>query len=241
MKNLNKLANEWWSPGGYLKALHSMNQLRVPFIRDGLISSGSVPKENINTAHVLKGLEILEVGCGGGILTEPLARLRANMTGLDPAEDLLRVAKEHISRNEELSKRIIYRSETIESHSCQNVGRYDAVIASEVLEHVNDKPSFLESCVLALKPGGSIFITTINKTNLSWLGGVVAAENILKLVPKDTHDWEKFISPEEIERILQDFNCTTVLVHGMAYKFWIDEWEWSQFKDINFVLHATKD
>lgn len=241
MNNLNKLADQWWSRHGFLKALHSMNQLRVPFIRDGLISAGSIAKENINTSHVLKGVEILEVGCGGGILTEPLARLHAKITGLDPADDLLRIASEHLSKDSEISKRIQYKSETIEDHARQNIGKYDAVIASEVLEHVNDKPSFLESCVLALKPGGSIFITTINKTNLSWFGGIIIAENVLSLVPKNTHDWEKFISPDEIERILQDLNCSTLVVHGIAYKFWCDEWEWSKCKDINFAIHAVKD
>lgn len=218
-----------------------MNHLRVPFIRDGLISAGSVSKANVNTAHVLDRLELLEVGCGGGILTEPLARLHAKVTGLDPADDLLRVANEHSSKDPKIASRIQYRSETIEDHARINVGKYDAVIASEVLEHVNDKPSFLESCVLALKPGGSIFITTINKTNLSWVGGIIVAENVLNLVPKNTHDWEKFVPPEEIERILQDLNCTTILVHGIAYKVWSDEWEWSRCKDINYAIHAVKD
>ncbi|XP_065079354.1 ubiquinone biosynthesis O-methyltransferase, mitochondrial-like [Ochlerotatus camptorhynchus] len=237
---LGKMAEEWWNPTGPLKGLHSMNSLRVPLIRDGLIATSLVPQGQIRSPQVLKGLDILEVGCGGGILTEALARIHANMVGIDPGEKLINVAREHAERDQKISPRIQYLVETVEEHAQKNVDRYDAVVASEVLEHVNDKAAFLEHCVMALKPGGSIFITTLNKTTASWLGGVVAAEYVLKLVPENTHDWEKFIAPLDLQRMLKTFNCTTVLVHGMSYEFWRNSWSWCKRMDINYAVQAVK-
>ncbi|XP_065094782.1 ubiquinone biosynthesis O-methyltransferase, mitochondrial-like [Ochlerotatus camptorhynchus] len=237
---LGKMAEEWWNPTGPLKGLHSMNSLRVPLIRDGLIATSLVPQGQIRSPQVLKGLDILEVGCGGGILTEALARIHANVVGIDPGEKLINVAREHAERDQKISPRIQYLMETVEEHAQKNVDRYDAVVASEVLEHVNDKAAFLEHCVMALKPGGSIFITTLNKTTASWLGGVVAAEYVLKLVPENTHDWEKFIAPLDLQRMLKTFNCTTVLVHGMSYEFWRNSWSWCKRMDINYAVQAVK-
>ncbi|XP_058463217.1 ubiquinone biosynthesis O-methyltransferase, mitochondrial [Malaya genurostris] len=238
---LAKLASDWWDPTGPLKGLHSMNALRVPLIRDGLISTGLIPKEQVSTPNVLSGINILEVGCGGGILTEALARIRANAVGIDPGEKLINVAKEHAQLlDQHIIDKIQYYVQTVEDHSQNNEGKYDAVVVSEVLEHVNNKASFLEHCLLALKPGGSIFITTLNKTTASWLGGIVAAEYVLDLVPKNTHDWDKFISPLDLQRILKTFNCSTVLVHGMGYKFWQNSWCWTANTEINYALQAVK-
>ena len=200
-----------------------------------------VKDELKNTSMVLKDLNILEVGCGGGILTEALARIHANVTGIDPGDRLINVAKDHLRLDSKISDRIQYSVETIEAHSIRNQEKYDAVIASEVLEHVQDKVSFLEHCIMALKPGGSIFITTLNKTTISWLGGIIAAEYIFKLLPQNTHDWDKFISPIDTERILSSFNCTPVLIHGMAYDFLRNQWCWSQFTQINYAIHAVKN
>ncbi|XP_062554831.1 ubiquinone biosynthesis O-methyltransferase, mitochondrial-like [Armigeres subalbatus] len=237
---LAKLAEEWWNPTGPLKGLHSMNSLRVPLVRDGLIATSVVPQEQIRSPQVLRGIDILEVGCGGGILTEALARIHANVVGVDPGEKLISVAKEHATRDQKISGRIKYSVETVEDHAQKNVEKYDAVIVSEVLEHVNDKAAFLEHCVMALKPGGSIFVTTLNKTTASWVGGILAAEYILKLVPENTHDWEKFIAPLDVQRILKTFNCTTILMHGMTYEFWKNSWSWCKRTDINYAVQAVK-
>lgn len=177
----------------------------------------------------MANVQILEVGCGAGILTEALARLHANVVAIDPGKDVIDVAREHLisygSADQPFVKRITYRNESIEQHLNENANvQYDAVVVSEVLEHVNEKHAFLESCVDAIKvfyplnrcdrsefvefclyfdqPGGSIFITTFNQTILSWLGGIVVAEQILNLVPKGTHEWDKFISPLDTQRIL---------------------------------------
>ncbi|CRK94823.1 CLUMA_CG008317, isoform A [Clunio marinus] len=232
-----ELSENWWDLNGPMKGLHAYNMLRVPFIRDGLISMGSLPDTKANKTNVLEGVKILEIGSGAGILTKALGTLKADVTALDPSEKLVTTAKEHLK---ELNN-IEYVCDSIESHVKCNHEKYDAVVASEVLEHVVDQKSFLKSSIDALKPGGSIFITTLNKTQISWLGGIIIAENFLNLVPKNTHDWNLFISPGEVEKILKDLNCTTILVHGARYEFWRNAFAWSSCTDINYVLHAVKN
>jgi polyprenyldihydroxybenzoate methyltransferase / 3-demethylubiquinol 3-O-methyltransferase len=234
----SEYSNDWWDPNGPMKGLHAYNTIRVPLIRDGLVSTGIVDEQKVNKANILEGVKILEVGCGGGILTKALGNLKANVTALEPSEKLLETAREQLRDHED---RITLASETIESHALLNKEKYDAVVASEVLEHVVDQKSFLTACVETLKPGGSIFITTFNKTQASWLFGVIAAEHILNLVPKDTHDWNLFVSPKEVEQILKTLNCSTVLVHGMRYEFWRNTCVWSSYDGINYALHAVKN
>ncbi|XP_052861306.1 ubiquinone biosynthesis O-methyltransferase, mitochondrial-like [Anopheles cruzii] len=241
VENLSKQSSEWWDPCGPIRGLHAMNALRVPLIRDGLIATGIVGKERISKPKVLENVNILEVGCGGGILSEALARLHAKVVGIDPSEKLISVACEHAKASAVLSPdRIQYHVETIEQHASKNPERYDAVVASEVLEHVSDKVLFIEQCVGALKPGGSLFITTINKTAPSWLGAIVAAEYLLHLVPEGTHDWDKFVSPGDLQRILSCYNCNTIVEHGMFYQFWANQWCWTGNTDINYAIQAVK-
>lgn len=133
-----------------------------------------------------------------------MARLHGNVTGIDPGTDVIQIAKDHVNKNIELSKRIDYRIDSIENHANANPNKYDAVIVSEVIEHVKEKALFLEACIATLKPGGSIFITTFDKTICSWFCGVVLAENILNLIPKNTHDWNNFITPIDTQRILDE-------------------------------------
>lgn len=176
---------------------------RVPFIRDGIVSRGTVEPSYVNTTKVLKGQRILEVGCGGGLLTEQLGRLGAQVTGIDLGEKLIEAARDHLkSSSPELASNVLYKMEPVDQHAKANCECYDAVIVSEVLEHVEDKVALLESSVRTLKPGGSIFITTLNKTIPSWFGGVILSEYVLNLVPRGTHHWEKMISPLDVQRIL---------------------------------------
>lgn len=232
-------SSEWWDPFGPMKGLHAYNKIRVPLIRDGLISTGVVQDSRLNQSNVLQGLKVLEVGCGAGILTEALGKLKADVKALDLSETLLATAREHLKDQKAIT--VEYICETIERHAQSNQQKYDAVVASEVLEHVTDQKSFLKSCVDTLKPGGSIFITTFNKTQASWLSGIIAAEYVLNLVPKNTHNWDLFISPAEVEKILKDLNCSTVLVHGMRYEFWRNTCVWSSYTGVNYALQAVKD
>jgi len=151
----------------------------------------------------LDGQRLLEVGCGAGLLSEQLGRLGAQVTGIDLGEVLINKARSHLADcSPELCSKVEYKLEPIEQHAKTNGELYNAVIVSEVLEHVDDKVPFLEACVRTLKPGGSIFITTMNKTLPMWISGVALGEYVLKLAPKGTHHWDKMIAPLDVQRIL---------------------------------------
>lgn len=236
IEHLSKFSNVWWEKDNVMRGLHALNQIRVPFIRQGLISTGIVRHENLNRPDLLKGVNCLEIGCGAGVLTEALARLKANVVGLEPSNDLVNVARNHANK----SLQIKYVCGNIEDHSLENRNFYDCVVCSEVLEHVIDKQSFLKASIDSLKPGGSFFVTTFNKTAASWFGGIVAAERILKLVPEDTHDWNQFISPSHLEDLLKNLNCQTILINGFRFEFWNNTMKWQKSTAINYALHAVK-
>jgi len=232
-----RLSDKWWDARGEMRALHALNPLRVQFVRDGLANVGW---RQTNPTHPLEGLKILDVGCGGGILAEPLARIGANVTGIDASSEQINTAKEHAALDPSLSGRLSYIHTTVEDVASSESHRYDAVVASEILEHVSDKELFLKSCTDTLKPGGSIFVTTLNKTMASWLGGIIAAEYVLNLVPPGTHDWNKFISPDETRRLLESCDCKTKLIHGIFYHPLKNQWFWSTSTSINYAVHAIK-
>ncbi|KAH1001473.1 hypothetical protein HUJ04_005490 [Dendroctonus ponderosae] len=238
VENFQKLAAEWWNPCGPLKPLHSMNKLRIPLVRDGLINEGCIAIVHVRTSTPLKGMSVLDVGCGGGILSEPLARLGAVVTGLDATSNALDVARKHAKDN---NLAINYMCSSVEEFSQNNIGKFDAVVASEVVEHVTEKASFIAACSKCLKPSGSIFITTLNDTFLAHFLGVWMAENMLSLVPRGTHQSEKFVKPHQLQRILEDNGLRTKLMHGMIYNFVTNNWSWSSNRSINYAMHAVKN
>ncbi|CAD7089477.1 unnamed protein product [Hermetia illucens] len=239
--NYNKMAQNWWDLDGFMKPLHSLNTLRVPFIRDGILATREVSADKIETSRVLEGINILEVGCGGGFLTENLARLHANVTGIDAGKDVIRAAERHVcQQSPDLLNRIQYKADTIENFAKDNLERYDAVVLSEVVEHVENVPKFISSAVDTLKPGGSIFITTPNRTIPMLVTGIILAENVFRIVPQGTHQWNKFITPLEMQRILESLNCTTVLLNGFFYEFWRNTWRWVPVNDFCYALQAVK-
>lgn len=245
VKRFQSLADKWWDERGEFAALHSMNDLRVPFLRDNLlnVSGGRHP------GQPLEGVRILDVGCGGGLLTEPLGRLGANVLGIDPVADSIGTAQLHTSHDPGLRGKVRYRTCTLEAlceeadeeeQEAGETGQFDAVVASEVVEHLADLETFALCCSQVLKPGGSLFITTINKTNLSYALGIVAAEHVLGIVPKGTHEWEKFISPVDLERLLESYGFSVQSVQGMLYNPLSGGWSWTSSTSINYALHAIK-
>jgi len=237
IKHLSKFSDNWWNPYGEMKGLHAMNPLRIQFIRDGLFNSGF---KETTSSRPLEGVKILDVGCGGGILAEPLARIGAQVTGLDASKELIAMAKAHASLDKNLPSNLNYVYSAIEDFSKDNKEQFDAVVASEILEHVIDQELFLKSCTEVLKPKGSIFVTTMNKNLISWFGGVIGAEYLLGILPIGTHDWNKFISPEDTRQILEKYNCKTKLIHGMFYNPATHTWSWIPSTAINYALHAIK-
>ncbi|KAK2514753.1 ubiquinone biosynthesis O-methyltransferase, mitochondrial isoform X2 [Columba livia] len=236
MKKFQLLAHKWWDEEGEYSALHSMNDIRVPFIRDTLLNMSS----NYHLGNPLSGVKILDVGCGGGLLSEPLGRLGALVTGIDPLEDNIRTADQHKSFDPVLAKRIQYKSSSLEEIVEECMETFDVIVASEVVEHVADLEMFIKCCSQVLKPEGSLFITTINKTQLSYILGIVVAEKIIGVVPEGTHKWEKFVPPEELERLLESNGFSVKTVKGMLYNPLLGSWSWMESTDINYALHAVK-
>lgn len=211
--------------------MQSFNDVRVPYIFNTLLLAKNVKS--------VENLKILDVGCGGGLLSEELANLGAIVDAIDPGSDSVEVARRHASLNPALIN-LTYIVTTIEEHAIENAEKYDVVVASEVVEHVTEKEMFLEACIKCLKPNGSLFITTFNKTIRSWIMGIMLIQEVLNIIPRGTHAWNKFISPDAIRRILEAHNCRTVDVQGISFNFLSRSWSQSSSTSTNYALHAKK-
>ncbi|KAI4486922.1 hypothetical protein M0802_012207 [Mischocyttarus mexicanus] len=233
----DKICHDWWDPNGQVFLLHKFNRNRIQFIRDGLVNTGIIKGD---TDLPLKNTKILDVGCGGGILSEPLARIGAEVTGIDSSSQLIDVAKKHALLDSDLLGRLNYLHTNVEDFKEENKEKYDAVVASEIIEHVSDPQLFLKCCSAIVKPGGSLFITTPNKTLPSWLIVIIAAEYIFKYTPIGTHDWNKFIPIEEVQRMLEIYGLKTKLIHGLMYNPIKREWIWTSNASILYALQAVK-
>ncbi|KAK4019718.1 ubiquinone biosynthesis O-methyltransferase, mitochondrial [Daphnia magna] len=239
IQKFSKMANEWWDINGPFNGLHSLNQLRVPFIRNGISSYQKSTIMNATPASLLAGCSILDVGCGGGILSESLGRLGANVTAIDPSEENVAAASLHAQKLK--LKNVTYEVNSVENFQTLNpTTLFDAVTASEVIEHVENPEFFIQTCTNLLKPGGSLFITTINRTAASWALAICAAEYALNVVPKGTHDWNKFVTPDELNSFFTKNGCQLRQLHGMAYNPFLNKWHWSRCTSVNYALHATK-
>lgn len=237
---LHESVTDWWDPNGHMKALHAMNEIRVSLIRNSLVNAHQIkPEDACSCPTYLSGMKILDVGCGAGILSEAMARLGGHITGLDVSSELITQARRHA----ELSLTGLfptYITSTIEEHAVQNPNFYDAVVASEVVEHVTNKESFVKSCISTLKPGGSLIITTPNRTWGSWLGGIILAEYILNIIPRGTHHYEKFITPTELSNMIEKNGPKVYTVNGMVYDCFRNKWTWTETTTFVYAVHAVK-
>ncbi|CAF3763227.1 unnamed protein product [Adineta steineri] len=238
INRFRQLSSSWWNETGEYAALHSLNQLRVPFIREQLLQPTIKIKDSLKP---LKNLQLLDIGCGGGILTEPLARLGASILGIDAVSENISTAQYHADPS--LKENLNYKHVTLEE-LCENVEyieKYDAIIASEVIEHINDVDSFIGNIGRLLKPKGLCFITTLNQTMASYLLGVIAAEYVFRIVPVGTHTWNKFIRPTDLITLFEKNSFSVVLNNGMIYNPITNRWSWSENKAINYALCAVKN
>lgn len=227
------MARTWWDPKGPMAVLHKFNPVRLGFVRDLACERfGRDPK----SLRSLEGLALVDIGCGGGVLSEPLARLGAEVTGLDPAPTNIAVAQAHAERS---GLAIDYRETTIESLVAEG-RRFDIVLAMEVVEHVADVEAFVGACCAAVKPGGLLVMATLNRTLKSYALAIVGAEYVLRWLPRGTHDWEKFVTPAELEAAIARNGLELGESTGVAYNPFTDRWSVSRDMDVNYMLAARR-
>ena len=221
IEQFNQLANDWWSPLGPMKALHDINPIRLNYI-----------ESKINLA----GKTVLDMGCGGGILSEGLAQRGAIVTGCDMAKEALTVAKNHAEQSQ---LNITYLEQTAEELAQNNQEKFDIVTCMEMLEHIPDPYSVVKACLSLVKPGGHIIFSTINKTPKAFLFAIVMGEYVLKLIPKQTHHYEKFITPAKLSRWIQNSNSKIEDISGLSYQPITKSYYLSRDIGVNYFVHAT--
>lgn len=226
----SKLSAEWWDPNGKMAPLHKINPLRLGFIRDAVCRKFD---RNARSLNCLAGLRILDIGCGAGLLCEPFARLGAQVIGVDPSETNIAAAKLHAERSH-LS--IDYRCTTIEEMDARE--RFDVVLAMEVVEHVTDVGAFLDRCTAIMKPNGLMVLSTINRTWKSYALAIVGAEYVLRWLPRGTHQWDKFVTPEELAHHLERNRLGITEQAGVVYSPFADRWSTSADMDVNYMVVA---
>jgi len=226
----SKLSEQWWDPKGKMAPLHKINPLRLTYIRDAACRKFD---RNIKSLNCLSGLRVLDIGCGAGLLCEPLTRLGAQVIGVDPSASNIAAARLHADRGH-LS--IDYRCTTVEEMDARE--RFDIVLAMEVVEHVSDVGVFIGRCAAILKPGGLMVVSTLNRNWKSFALAIVGAEYILRWLPRGTHQWEKFVTPDELARHLLDNRLTITEQTGVVYSPFADRWGLSSDMDVNYMVIA---
>lgn len=224
------LADTWWDPSGAFRPLHKFNPARLSFIRDRLVAHFGRDPE---AARPFEGLTLLDIGCGGGLIAEPMARLGFAVTAIDASEENIGTARVHADRS---GLTIDYRAAMPEMLT----GGYDAVLALEVIEHVADVDAFWRATTSLVKPGGALIAATLNRTMKSFALGKIGAEYVLRWVPAGTHDWRKFVRPSEMVRALRGNGLKVGTLAGVTYNLFLDRWEVSRDLDVNYMAHATK-
>lgn len=236
------LGAQWWDEHGAMAMLHAMNPVRIGFIVDTLaaLHTDAADKTTQNapprTASPLSGLHLLDVGCGGGILCEPLARLGATITGLDAASGAIATAKAHAQAQ---NLAIAYCEGTVEDHAAKGL-LYDGVLALEIIEHVANPKFFVEQVARCVRPGGFVIISTLNRTVKSWLLAIVGAEYVLSLLPRGTHAHDTFITPDELHRFCADAGLVQTRLKGMVYDPLGGRWLLANDTSVNYILAARK-
>jgi len=234
VEKFSRMARDWWNPNGKFKPLHLFNPARISFIKDKLISHF---KLNPIGEKPLKKLKILDIGCGGGLLCEPLNRLGATITGIDASNDNIEVAKLH-SKQMNLNSKYIHTAP--ENLDLKN-NTYDALLCMEVVEHLKDVNLFIENCSKLIKKNGIMFVATINKNLKSYIFAILGAEYVLRWLPIGTHDWDKFLTPQDLEIIAIKNNFLTNEIIGMKFNLFSKKWFKSNDTSVNYISTFLKN
>ena len=232
INKFNKLATEWWKPNGKFKPLHKFNPIRIQYLKENIIEHFNLKQRN--HSH-LKGLNILDIGCGGGLLSEPMSRLGAKVTAIDASKINIEVAKFHAKKN---NLKINYLFLPPEKLNLKK--KFDIILNMEIVEHVDDLNLFIKKSSNLLKKNGLMFVATLNKTLKSYLLAIIGAEYILKWLPIGTHDWEKFVKPDDLIKLGKKSNLKLKKLNGMKFNPIIDEWSVSGDKSVNYIASFIK-
>ena len=227
------LAKDWWNPNGKFKPLHLFNPVRIKFIKEKLISHF---KKDPNDLKPLKKLKILDIGCGGGLLCEPLCRLGAIMTGIDASKNNIEVAKMH---SKEMGLNIKYIHASPENLNFEN--EFDVILNMEIVEHVTNVDLFIKNCSRLIKKKGIMFVSTINKNLKSYIFAILGAEYILRWLPICTHDWNKFLTPQDLENITNNNNFLADETVGMEFNLFLNKWLQSSNTSVNYISTFLKN
>ena len=233
INKFSKIADEWWDINGKFKPLHMFNPIRIEHILNIALNYFIIDE---GKKFPLKNLKILDIGCGGGLISEPMSRLGADVIGIDASYKNIQVAKLHAKKN---NLKIKYLNITPEKFDQQN--EFDIILNLEVVEHVENLDLYLSSCFKLLKKNGIMFTATINRTFTSYIKAIVGAEYILRWLPIGTHDWNKFIKPEELEKKLTDLNFSITNLTGLNYHPVFQEWKKTKDTSVNYIISAKKN
>ena len=235
IEKFTKMADEWWDENGKFKPLHKFNPVRIDYINRNIQKHFNRKIEDVTKP--LSGFKILDIGCGGGLVSEPVAKLGANVTAIDAGEKNIKIASIHAKQS---SVDINYRNISAED-LLKEGNKFDVILNLEVLEHVADVGSFIETSIKLLNPGGIMFMATLNRTAKSYAFAVIGAEYVLRWLPKGTHDWKKFLKPSEIAKNINNDSITIKEIKGISFNPIKDKWFLSDDTDINYMMTISKE
>jgi len=231
INKFDKLAAEWWDPEGSFKPLHKFNPIRIKYLKENIIQHFKLKSKS----NPLRGISILDIGCGGGLLSEPISRLGANVTAIDASKKNIEIAKFHAKKNK---LRIHYMCSSPEKLNIKK--KFDVVLNMEIVEHVEDVSLFMKKSSDLLKKNGLMFIATINKTFKSYIFAIVGAEYVLRWLPIGTHDWEKFVKPESLIQLSNKSKLKLKDITGVKFNPLADKWDLSDDKSVNYISKFKK-
>ncbi len=232
IEKFSSIAKEWWDPNGKFKPLHKFNPIRISYIKENIIETFKLNQKKTP----LKNVKILDIGCGGGLLSEPICRLGAEVTAIDASKKNIEVAKLHAKQN---NLKINYICTSPEKLKIKN--QFDVILNMEIVEHVQDVNFFLKSCSNLLKKDGIMFVATLNKTLKSYVFAIVGAEYVLRWLPIGTHEWDKFLRPVDLISIQKENNLILEKLDGMKFNIFTDTWHVSKDKSVNYIAKFIKN
>jgi len=232
IQKFSRIAAEWWDPNGKFKPLHNFNPIRIKYIKDNLVKDFNIKTSN----KPFKNIRILDIGCGGGLLSEPMSRLGASVVGIDASEKNIQVAKFHAKKSK---LKIDYKVASPEKLKAKI--KFDVVLNMEIIEHVNDINFFIKESSKLLKKNGVMFVATLNKTLKSYAFAILGAEYILKWLPIGTHDWEKFVKPNDLINISKKNNLILKKLDGMKFNILDNSWKVSDDTSVNYITKFIKN